>query len=257
MLSYTKDESLDLDTEREGSEGEGPGSEDEGPGSEDEGSGSEDEVVNEPLGLGYEALRRHQRVEETPAPRIPIRTTWVDLEDGIVYLYIEIYPRSYAPVQTPASPEWSSGSLLVSPSSLVASPFTTPATTIAVDEDEFLDVGAQLKIHGSILHDHTQRLDALLPALFKGYDMDFRELYTRSREVRDEIFSQCYRLRSLEQEQERATMTFGALWRPVLALEAWAGHVDAQRAEMWQARYDDHRLIHYMLVQHTVMQRKL
>ncbi|GJY78360.1 hypothetical protein Tco_0484161 [Tanacetum coccineum] len=36
-----------------------------------------------------------------------------------------------------------------------------------------------------------------------------------------------------------------------------AGHVDAQRAEMWQARYDDHRLIHDMLVQHTVMQREL
>ncbi|GKE22135.1 hypothetical protein Tco_1433647, partial [Tanacetum coccineum] len=63
-----------------------------------------------------------------------------------------------------------------------------------------------------------------------------------SREVRDEIFSQRYRLRSLE--QERATMTFGAIWRLVLALESWAGYVDAQRAEMWQARYDDHRLIH-------------
>ncbi|GJU88677.1 hypothetical protein Tco_1301100 [Tanacetum coccineum] len=230
----TKDESSDSDTEREGSKGEGPGSEDEGPGSKDEGSNSEDEgtgsedegsgsdeqeeeaapegqqqavsvmdtAANEPLGLGYGELRRrelavgeglvpstfeirqssrsvsgHQRVEETPAPRIPVRTTWVDPEDGTVYLYIEIYPLSCAPVQTPASPEWSSGSLLVSPSSLVDLPFTTSATTIAVDEDEFLEV-------------------------------------------------------------ER-------------------GHVDARRAEMWQDRYDDHRLIHYMLVQHTVMQRKL
>ncbi|GJU80103.1 hypothetical protein Tco_1282468 [Tanacetum coccineum] len=37
--------------------------------------------------------------------------------------------------------------------------------------------------------------------------------------VRDEIFSQRYRFRSLEQEQERATVTFSAIWRPVLALE--------------------------------------
>nr|GFD60596.1 hypothetical protein [Tanacetum cinerariifolium] len=46
---------------------------------------------------------------------------------------------------------------------------------IAVDEDEFLEVGAQLEIHRSILHDHTQCLDALLPILFEGYDRDFRE----------------------------------------------------------------------------------
>ncbi|GKG55539.1 hypothetical protein Tco_0572179, partial [Tanacetum coccineum] len=45
-----------------------------------------------------------------------------------------------APVQTPTSPEWSSGSLPVSPSSLVvptpvASPATTLAATVSVDED--------------------------------------------------------------------------------------------------------------------------
>ncbi|GJY65851.1 hypothetical protein Tco_0468089 [Tanacetum coccineum] len=120
----------------------------------------------------------------------------------------------------------------ISPSSpaiptLVASPVTTLAATITVYEDEFLKVGAQLELHGSILHDHTQRLDALPSTLFEGYDRDLRELYNRSRAVRDEIFSQCYRLRSLKQEQERATMTFDAIWRPVLALETWARHVDA------------------------------
>ncbi|GJY67676.1 hypothetical protein Tco_0470658 [Tanacetum coccineum] len=44
---------------------------------------------------------------------------------------------------------------------------------------------------------------------------------------RDEIFSQRYRLRSLEHEQERVTITFVAIWRPVLALESWAGQTDA------------------------------
>nr|GEU56731.1 hypothetical protein [Tanacetum cinerariifolium] len=107
------------------------------------------------------------------------------------------------------------------------------AAIIVVDESEFLEVEAQLDLHRSILYDHTQCLDALPPTLFKGYDRDLRELYTSSREVRDEIYSQHYRLRSLKQERERATVTFGAIWRPVLALESWAGHVDAQRAEMW------------------------
>ncbi|GJU50177.1 hypothetical protein Tco_1219732 [Tanacetum coccineum] len=59
------------------------------------------------------------------------------------------------------------------------------------------------------------------------YDRDLRELYTRSGAVRDEIFSQRYRFRSLEREQERAMVTFSAIWRPVLALEAWAGQTDA------------------------------
>ncbi|GKF74173.1 hypothetical protein Tco_0220505, partial [Tanacetum coccineum] len=163
-------------------------------------------------------------------------------------------PPAHVPIQTPPSPEWSSGSLPVSP---LSPAFPTPAATIAVGEDEFFEVGAQLELHGSILHDHTQRLDALPPTLFEGYDRDLRELYTRSRDVRDEIFSQRYRLRSLEQEQERAIVTFSDIWRPVLALESWAGYVDAQRAEMWRARYDDHRLIHDLLVQNTTMHREL
>ncbi|GJR75802.1 hypothetical protein Tco_0088167 [Tanacetum coccineum] len=89
----------------------------------------------------------------------------------------------------------------------VASLVTTPAATISVDEDQFLE----------------------------GYDRYLRELYTRSRAVRDEIFSQRYRFRSLEREQERAMVTFSAIWRLVLALEAWAGQTNAQRAALWHA----------------------
>nr|GEX86331.1 hypothetical protein [Tanacetum cinerariifolium] len=63
--------------------------------------------------------------------------------------------------------------------------------------------------------------------LFEGYDGDLKELYTRSGEVRNEIFSQRYRFRSLEREQKRATVTFSAIWRLVLALEAWAGQTGA------------------------------
>nr|GEU55806.1 hypothetical protein [Tanacetum cinerariifolium] len=43
--------------------------------------------------------------------------------------------------------------------------------------------------------------------------------------------------------------------RHVLALEAWAGRVDTQMAEMSRAEYDDHRLIHDMLLQQAALQR--
>ncbi|GKC66991.1 hypothetical protein Tco_1099589, partial [Tanacetum coccineum] len=72
----------------------------------------------------------------------------------------------------------------------------------------------------------------LLPALFERYDRDIGELFTWPGVVRDEIFSQRYRLRSLEYEQERVVVTFGAIWRPILALELWAGQTDAQRAAL-------------------------
>ncbi|GJV15638.1 hypothetical protein Tco_1360961 [Tanacetum coccineum] len=73
------------------------------------------------------------------------------------------------------------------------------------------------------------------PTLFADIDKDVRELYTRSGVVRDEIFSQ----------------------RPVLALEAHAGHVDTRMADMSRAGYDDHRRVHDMLVQQAAMQREL
>nr|GEX66983.1 hypothetical protein [Tanacetum cinerariifolium] len=139
----------------------------------------------------------------------------------------------------------------------IALPMATLTTTISVYGDQFLEVGAQLELHESILHDHTKRLDALLPTLVMDIDSDVRELYTRSGAVKDEIFSQRYRFSSLERERERATVTFETLWRPVLALEAWVGHVDTRMADMSLARYDDHRLIHDMLVQQAAMQREL
>ncbi|GKB17816.1 hypothetical protein Tco_0851739, partial [Tanacetum coccineum] len=46
--------------------------------------------------------------------------------------------------------------------------------------------------------------------------------------IRNKIFSQRYRIRNLEREQERATVTIDALWRPVLALESWARYRELQ-----------------------------
>nr|GEW53806.1 hypothetical protein [Tanacetum cinerariifolium] len=45
--------------------------------------------------------------------------------------------------------------------------------------------------------------------------------------------------------------------RPVLALKAWAGHVDTWMIDMSRVGYDDHRLVHDMLLQQTALQREL
>ncbi|GJW05859.1 hypothetical protein Tco_1568282 [Tanacetum coccineum] len=157
--------------------------EDESSDSGTEREGSEDE------GPSLKDEGPSSKEEEEAAPEDP--------KDGRVYTNIPTYVPPAALVQTPPSSEWSS------------------------DEDEFLEVGAQFELHGSILHDYTQRLDALPPTLF----------------------------RSLEREQERATMTFSAIWRPVLALDAWAGQTDAQRATLWHAIYDIERENHDLRVQ--------
>nr|GEU97356.1 hypothetical protein [Tanacetum cinerariifolium] len=56
---------------------------------------------------------------------------------------------------------------------------------------------------------------------------------------------------------ERTDVMFGGLWRPVLALKAWAGRFDTRMTDMSRAGYDDHRLVHDMLLQQTILQREL
>ncbi|GKD30212.1 hypothetical protein Tco_1240990 [Tanacetum coccineum] len=205
-------------------------------------------TVSAPLGLGYEALRHRKlaleegdvystfEVEQgfrpTPESEIPERvstfrqptlTTWTDPEDDMIYIDILDYPPPAPPVQTPPSPEWTSGSLPISPSHsdvpspisspmvplTVPSPVATPATT---ETGGFLtELGAQVEMQGRLISNHAVRLEELSPALFK---------------------------RSLEYEHERVAVTFRAIWRPVLALEAWAGQTDAQRAALWHAISD-------------------
>ncbi|GJR16626.1 hypothetical protein Tco_0799278 [Tanacetum coccineum] len=123
--------------------------------------------------------------------------------------------ESHAPsIQTPPSPEWTSSLLPISPSpSVIPSPISSrmipltipsPVATPAITETKgFLtELGAQVKMQGELIHDYAVRLEELSPALFE---------------------------RSLEYEQERVAVTFEAIWRPVLALESWAGQTDTQR----------------------------
>nr|GFA14442.1 hypothetical protein [Tanacetum cinerariifolium] len=149
--------------------------------------------------------------------------------DDMVYIDVLIYPPPEPLVQTPPLPEWASGLLPISPSpsvvpshvsspmipltvpSPIASHMATSTATILVDKDQHIEVGAQLELYRGILQDHTQRLDTMPPTLFAEIDKDVRELFTRSGVVRDEIFSQRYRFKSLKHEQERTVVTFGAL----------------------------------------------
>ncbi|GKD47485.1 hypothetical protein Tco_1272130 [Tanacetum coccineum] len=223
---------------------EGPGMDNKGYGLDDESRGIDDEGHSvESVGLGLEeeeeavpegqratlvvsgSAPESERLKRVSAFRQPTLTTWTDPEDGIIYIDIPDYPPPAPHVQTPPSPEWTSGSLLISPSpsddpSPISSPMIpltipSPLDTPAVVETKgFLTkLGAQVQIQEGLISDHAVRLEELSPALFERYDRDIRELFTRSGAVKKETFSQ----------------------RPVLALEAWAGQTDAQRAALWHA----------------------
>nr|GEY28586.1 hypothetical protein [Tanacetum cinerariifolium] len=163
-----EDESSNPDNERESqgldNEGHGLGDKDHGLGDrsqrlKDKGLGLEEEEVipkgeqqavlvvktamSESLGLGYGALRRHDlAVEEDRVPN-----TFEVGQSFRVYTDVLAYAPPAAPVQTLSFPEWSLGSLLVSPSSSVvpshiASLVATLTATISIDEDQFIESGS-------------------------------------------------------------------------------------------------------------------
>ncbi|GJW13339.1 hypothetical protein Tco_0017472 [Tanacetum coccineum] len=224
-------------------------------------------AVGKPLRLGYGALRRREialgegrmpsvievgpsygsvpeseRPERVPTLRQPTLTTWIDPEDAIAYIDVPAYPPPAPPVQTPPSPEWSSGSLPVSPTpSIVPSPISSPmisltipssvaSPTTAKAEGFLTDLGAQVEMQGGLIHDHIVRLGELSPALFKRYDSDIGELFTRSGAVRHKIFSQRYRFKSLEHE--------AALWHAISDTQMENRELRLQITEERRARLD-------------------
>ncbi|GJX82216.1 hypothetical protein Tco_0331697, partial [Tanacetum coccineum] len=206
------------------------------PGGQQRASPVAETAVGELLGLGYGALRRQEIASgegRMPSVFEPTLTTWMDPEDGIVYIDVRAYPPPAPPAKTPPSLEWLSGSLPISPApSIVPLPVSSPMISLTVpspaaspataETEGFLtELGARVEMQGGLVRDHTVGLEELSHALFERYDRDIRKLFTRPGAVREEIFSQRYRLISLEHEQERVAVTFGAIWRPVLALESW------------------------------------
>ncbi|GJY98239.1 hypothetical protein Tco_0515149 [Tanacetum coccineum] len=187
---------------------EGPGMDDEGYGLDDESRGIDDEGHSvESGGLGLEEEEEvylgSERPERVSAFRRPTLTTWTDPEDCMIYIDIPDYPPLAPPIQTPPSPEWTSGSLPISPlPSDNPSPISSPMIP--------------LTIPSPVATPHVDETEGFLT----------------------ELGALRYQFRSLEYEKERVAVTFGAIWRPVLALEAWTGQTDAQRAAMWHAISD-------------------
>ncbi|GKF08388.1 hypothetical protein Tco_0042612 [Tanacetum coccineum] len=177
------------------------------------------------VGQSFGSVPESERPERVSALRQPTLTTWIDPEDGIAYIDVPAYPPPAPPVQTPPSQEWSSGSLSVSLAhSIVPSPISSPMISLTVPS--------------LVASPTTAEAEGFLTELGAQVEMDIGELFTSSGAVMDEIFSQRYRFRSLEHEQERVVVTFRVIWRPVLTLESWAGQTDTQRAALWHAISD-------------------
>nr|GEV61120.1 hypothetical protein [Tanacetum cinerariifolium] len=226
---------VDIETESDESEDEGTDSKSEEAASENQqhqAVPAKDPAKDELVGLGYRAARRcaferagdtvpstyevvqsskstpdQQIAGETPTEthtRLHVCSTWKDPEEGTIYIDIECdIPLVRSPAQsspslvgTPASLEWFPKSLPVSP--VILSPVATPAPAATLDKGDLLEIGAQLELHGSILHTHTKRLDVLPPTLFEGYGQHFTKLFSRSKSVHKEIHSQRFSLRNLK-----------------------------------------------------------
>ncbi|GJV71398.1 reverse transcriptase domain-containing protein, partial [Tanacetum coccineum] len=103
---------------------EGPGMDDESHGIDDEIHGLDKEghsVESDGFGLeeeeeGSGSALESERPERVSASRQPTLTTWIDPEDGMIYIDVPAYPPPAPPVQTPPSPKWTSCLLPISPS---------------------------------------------------------------------------------------------------------------------------------------------
>ncbi|GJR73209.1 hypothetical protein Tco_0085574 [Tanacetum coccineum] len=187
------EESSDSDSVSEGAEDEGPTIEDEDPAARDEGLAVGDEspdievkslilggeeavpggqqratpVAETAMGQSFRSVPESERPEIVSTIRQTTLTTWMDSVDGIVYINVPAYTPLAPPAQTPPSPEWSSGSLPISPapsifpspisspmiSLIVPSPVASPAT--AEIEGLLTELGARVEMQGGLIRDHT------------------------------------------------------------------------------------------------------
>ncbi|GKC42338.1 hypothetical protein Tco_1060060 [Tanacetum coccineum] len=203
-------ESHGLDDESHGLDDESRGLDDEGHSVESDGLGLEEEEEEAVPGV---RLRLDRVLDLHQNPRDPRGCQHLNCSHsphghGMVYIDVPTYPPPAPPIQIPPSPEWTSDSLPISPSpSIVPLPVSSPtipltvpspvATPSTVEIEGFLTkLKAQVEMQRGLIRDHAVRLEELSPTLFE---------------------------RSLEYEQERVAVTFRAIWRPMLALESWAG----------------------------------
>ncbi|GJZ76564.1 hypothetical protein Tco_0641236, partial [Tanacetum coccineum] len=201
-----EDESLDADDKGKRSDDKGHGSDDEGHGLSDE----EQRLDEKGRGLEGEGLGLEEEEEAA----------------------LEGQQQEVLVIDTAASEPLGLGygaarrRALESIEEIAPSTYEVGQSSRSMPEQQGAD---RLELHGSILHDHTRRLDALPPTLVADIDRDVIELYTSSGLVRDEIFLQRHGVR----------------------------HVNTWMADMSWAGNDDHRLIYDMLVQQAALQREL
>nr|GEY62525.1 hypothetical protein [Tanacetum cinerariifolium] len=223
------DESHGLDDESYGIDGEGHGIKSDGLGLREEEAvpeGQEQAVlvvgttVSEPLGLEYGVLRRQELV----------------LEEDHVYHTFEVGQGS--------------GSAPDPRRSKMVSAFRQPTLTTWTNPEDgivYIDVLVYPSPAPPIQTSPSPEWTSTSPMA----------TLTATIPVDEDQFIERYRFRSLEHKQERTAVMFRALWRRMLALEAWVRRVDTQMTDMSQAGYDDHRLVHDMLLQQTALQQEL
>nr|GEX30272.1 hypothetical protein [Tanacetum cinerariifolium] len=194
LVEDTEDESLESDTEGESSEDGGPGLEDEGPGLEEEEEASP------------EGQQRAVLVVDTAANKPlglsyeALRCHELALGEGSVPRKFEI-GKSFRSMSEQQRIE----------ETPIPRPWTPPSPEWLSGS---LPVSPSSKADPTPVASPVTTLAATIA-------------------ISEDEFLERYRLKSVEHEHERATVTFGAIWRPVLALESLARHVDAYRAEMW------------------------
>nr|GEV81757.1 hypothetical protein [Tanacetum cinerariifolium] len=230
------DESYGLDDESHGVDGESYGLDDKSRGIDDEGRC----IKSDRLGLGEE-----EAVPKGQQRAVPVVRTAVSEPLGLGYRALSCQELALEEdhVYSTFKVGQGSGSAPEPERSERVSAFRQPTLTTWTDPED-----------GMTYIDVPVYPPPAPPVQTPPSPKDVRELYTRSGEVKDEIFSQRYRFRSLEHKQERTAVTFGALWRLVLALKARAGLVDTRMTNMSRTWYDDHSLFHDMLLQHIALQ---
>nr|GEY10982.1 hypothetical protein [Tanacetum cinerariifolium] len=220
------EESLDVDSESEDVEDEGPTAEDRDPTAGDKGLVARD---------GGPGMRVKSHSLDDEAHRLESDGLGLgEEEEAVPEGQQQAAPVMGTAVSAPlglgticsdtATPEWSPGSFPISLApSIIPSPIPSPMISLTVPSPI-----ASLVVTST----------ATIP-------------------VDEDRFIERYRFRSLKHEQERTSVTFEALWRPMLALEAWTGHVDNRMTDTLRVGYDDHRLVHDMLLQQAALQREL
>nr|GEU51953.1 hypothetical protein [Tanacetum cinerariifolium] len=116
------------------------------------------------VGQSSGSVSEPERPKRVSAFRQPTLTTWIDLEDAP-----SIAPL---PISSPMIPQ------------TIPLPIASPAT---VEIEGFLiELRARVEMQEGLIHDHTVLLGKISPALFKRYDRDIGELFTRSGAIIEE-----------------------------------------------------------------------